>query len=421
MVDDGGQGQAVVGLVDHLPQPLAGFPAEALLALHEEAALSVVALPAVDVARLVVAAQHEDLRGVQTLEREQVRRGLQARQAAVHVVAQEQELAGRKAHAQVPHIVAEEVQILQVAVDVSKHVHGRLQEQTAQLVLKDGRHARGQRHHVLSEALRLHVVDAVLRTAEHLDHAVGQEVHGLRRELADGRAGVVRQPPGHAVLPRARRHRPRLVDVPGRAAERVAPLHDLDGRGRRVQLLAAALELVLQQLDELVLLLQLIAQLARLIFQRLDGPLRLHAAVGLVAGLQDVSRASQGGRGGGIGRLSNAAREPLRENRQHAQHLRPTPVRDFLASRDDHGRRFMGRTQLDHLLDRFPEASWPQRRRRRPAQRAAWHKTWHKSARWGSGTTLGSKHREDCAMSRRRAADRARWTLPKRLGRVRAR
>ena len=87
VVDERREREAVEGRVDALPDERAELRAEAVLALPEEAPVAVVLLPAVDVARLVVAPQEPDLGRLEALEREEVRDDLEAAEAPVDVVA----------------------------------------------------------------------------------------------------------------------------------------------------------------------------------------------------------------------------------------------------------------------------------------------------------------------------------------------
>mmetsp|Transcript_22545 Transcript_22545/g.89531 ORF Transcript_22545/g.89531 Transcript_22545/m.89531 type:complete len:507 (+) Transcript_22545:195-1715(+) len=86
VVDDGRERQPVEGRVDGVPDVPAARVAEAVLALPQERPVAVVFLPAVDVARLVVAAQQPDLLGLDGFDGEQVRDDLERAEPAIDVV-----------------------------------------------------------------------------------------------------------------------------------------------------------------------------------------------------------------------------------------------------------------------------------------------------------------------------------------------
>jgi hypothetical protein len=112
VIDDCGERKAVKSLVALFPHSLSHGRAKSVFALENETLLVVMLLPAVDVPRLVVAAQEVNLPGVEQLESKEVCDTLEGAHAAVHVVTQEEELARRQIHAELPDVVGEEVQVL---------------------------------------------------------------------------------------------------------------------------------------------------------------------------------------------------------------------------------------------------------------------------------------------------------------------
>ena len=88
-------------------------------------------------AQLVVAAQKEHLVRQHDLLREQVGQHLDRVLTAIDVVAQEEEASRSQVHAQRPQDLREGDQIRHVAVEVAKHVDGRLEFQEPWLRLED--------------------------------------------------------------------------------------------------------------------------------------------------------------------------------------------------------------------------------------------------------------------------------------------
>ena len=88
-------------------------------------------------AQLVVAAQHKHLVGKHDLLRKQVGQHLDRVLAAIDVVAQEEEASRSQMHSQRPQDLREGDQIRHVAVEVAKHVDGRLEFQKSGLRLED--------------------------------------------------------------------------------------------------------------------------------------------------------------------------------------------------------------------------------------------------------------------------------------------
>ena len=88
-------------------------------------------------AELVVATQHKHLVGQHDLLRKQVGQHLDRVLAAIDVVAQEEEASRSQVHAQRPQALREGDQIRHVAVEVAKHVDGRLELQKSGLRLED--------------------------------------------------------------------------------------------------------------------------------------------------------------------------------------------------------------------------------------------------------------------------------------------
>jgi len=122
VVDGGGEGEAVEHLVAGLPDSATDRVAEAAAALVPERAVSVVGLPPVHVAGLVVPAEEENLPRERQLEGQQVRRHLERVEPAVHVVAQKQKTPGRQVDSELPDVVGKKVQVFDVPVKVAKHV-----------------------------------------------------------------------------------------------------------------------------------------------------------------------------------------------------------------------------------------------------------------------------------------------------------
>ena len=88
-------------------------------------------------AELVVAAQKEHLVGQHDLLRKQVGQHLDRVLATIDVVAQEEEASRSQVHAQRPQNLREGDQIRHVAVEVAKHVDGRLELQNPRLRAED--------------------------------------------------------------------------------------------------------------------------------------------------------------------------------------------------------------------------------------------------------------------------------------------
>ena len=88
-------------------------------------------------AELVVATQHKHLVGKHDLLRKQVGQHLDRVLATIDVVAQEEEASRSQVHAQRPQNLREGDQIRHVAVEVAKHVDGRLEFQKSGLRLED--------------------------------------------------------------------------------------------------------------------------------------------------------------------------------------------------------------------------------------------------------------------------------------------
>ena len=88
-------------------------------------------------AELVVATQHKHLVGQHDLLRKQVGQHLDRVLAAIDVVAQEEEASRSQMHSQRPQDLREGDQIRHVAVEVAKHVDGRLEFQKSGLRIED--------------------------------------------------------------------------------------------------------------------------------------------------------------------------------------------------------------------------------------------------------------------------------------------
>mmetsp|Transcript_24742 Transcript_24742/g.72449 ORF Transcript_24742/g.72449 Transcript_24742/m.72449 type:complete len:82 (-) Transcript_24742:1411-1656(-) len=76
----------------------------------------------------MVAPKEEDLVWEEELHSEEVGDALQALHAPIDEVAQEDEVPGGEGHTQPPHIVTEKVKILEIAMDVTEHIGGALEE-----------------------------------------------------------------------------------------------------------------------------------------------------------------------------------------------------------------------------------------------------------------------------------------------------
>ncbi len=113
LVDDAGDGQAVEGVGEGLPE----LDVVAALALVEEA------VDAVDGGALVVSAENEEVLGELDLEGEDEADALEALLAAVDVVAEEEVVGGRREAA----VLEEAEQIVVLAVDVAADLDGRLE------------------------------------------------------------------------------------------------------------------------------------------------------------------------------------------------------------------------------------------------------------------------------------------------------
>lgn len=176
LIDDRGQRHAIEGRIRDLPHLVPEVVAEPVPALVYERPGSVMLLPAVHVARLVIAPEEENLVGEHELHRQQVRHHLQARHAPVDVIPQEDEVPGREGHAEVPYVVREEVQVLEIAVYVPEDVRGTLEEDASRLVLEYAPNLLVQLDEVLRELLRLQVPHVLVGASEHVLDAVDERL-----------------------------------------------------------------------------------------------------------------------------------------------------------------------------------------------------------------------------------------------------
>ena len=121
-VNNGRHGQAVEHVIDSLPDLVATYLAKALDALRVEAHLAVESCISVDSAQFVISAQQENLSWATHLLRQEERYNLEALLTAVDIIAEKEERASRQRHAKCPQFLLEKLEIVQIAMDITKDV-----------------------------------------------------------------------------------------------------------------------------------------------------------------------------------------------------------------------------------------------------------------------------------------------------------
>ena len=189
LINHGGQGQTIKGLIANFPDSIANVIAKAGPTLIHETPIAIMFFPSIDIPRFVIAPQQVEFGRILQFQGKQIGQTFQTLLAPIDIVTQKQKVARRQTQAETPQIVTKKVQIFQIAMNVAKDIGGRLQKDDARFRFQQVAHADGNFVQILGKLLRIQVIQMLRRTLKHVNNALNRR-RILRRQGRRSRRSV---------------------------------------------------------------------------------------------------------------------------------------------------------------------------------------------------------------------------------------